>query len=172
MPKIVTAKRREGEIERARLYLKSRLMFPTIPLGMVALLAGYGGVAMMWFQDELTPGALLGSTLLFAFGAVLGWAHARYERYLVQACPEYLAQKHKFLQAVKELKRAKRDVPSAPPDHGRRRLVLAAYAVGLCAQLGITAYYLDQLGVYPAFFLPWAGYFNAKVIAWRGLFTT
>jgi hypothetical protein len=27
------------------------------------------------------------------------------------------------------------------------------------------------LGAYAAIFLPWAGYFNAKVIYWRELFT-
>lgn len=170
MPKIVTAKRREGEMERARRYLKGRLMFPTIPLGMVALLAGYGGVVMMWLQDELTTGAVLGSTLLFFFGAVLGWGHVRYERYLVKNCPDYLARRQKLLEAAKEFKRARPDVPSTAPIHGGRRLVLAAYAVGICAQFGITAYYLEPLGVYAAFFLPWAGYFNAKVIFWRELF--
>ena len=61
MPKIVTARRREDERDRARLYLKSRLMLPTIPLGMVTLLAGYGDMAVMWMQDELTPAAVLGS---------------------------------------------------------------------------------------------------------------
>ena len=172
MPKIVTAKRREGEVERARLYLKGRLMFPTIPLGMVALLAGYGGVALMWFQDELTPGALLGSTLLFFFGVTLGWCHVRYERYLVKAYPEYLARKQKLLDAAKEFKRSKRDLPNTTPDHAGRRLVLIAYALGACAQFGVGGYYLDQVGVYPAFFLPWAGYFIAKVIFWRDLFAS
>ncbi len=59
MPKILTARRREDERERARLYLKSRLMLPTIPLGMVTLLAGYADVVLMWIQDQLTPRALL-----------------------------------------------------------------------------------------------------------------
>src|SRR2546427_7211378 len=63
MPKILTARRREDERERARLYLKSRLMLPTIPLGMVTLLAGYADVVLMWIQDQLTPRALLGSTI-------------------------------------------------------------------------------------------------------------
>jgi hypothetical protein len=147
-------------------------MFPTIPLGMVTLLAGYGGVAMMWFHDELTPRALLGSTLIFFFGAILGWGHVRYERYLVRTCPEYLARKQKLLEAAKEFKRARREVPGTGPIHGGRRMVLAAYAVGIVAQFGVTAYYLEQVGVYPAVFLPWAGYFNARVIFWRDLFSS
>lgn len=172
MPKIVTARRREDEVERARLYLKSRLIMPTIPLGMVALLAGYGGVAFMWFQDELTPGALVGSTVLFVAGAVWGWGHARYERYLVATCPDYLARKHKQLEAVRDYKRVKHESSGSGPSHRGRSLVPAAYAIGICAQLGLTVYFLGQVGVYPAFFLPWAGYFNAKVIFWRSLFTT
>ena len=159
-------------MERARLYLKSRLMLPTIPLGMVALLAGYGGIVMMWIQDELSPRAVLSSTVLFFVGAIWGWGHARYERYLVTVCPEYLARKLKLLEAAKEYKRPKRDVPSAGPIHRGRRFVPAAYALGICAQVGMTVYFVDQVGVYPAFFLPWAGYFNAKVICWRDLFTS
>src|SRR6058998_3122878 len=99
MPKILTAHRREDERERARLYLKSRLMLPTIPLGMVTLLAGYGDIVLMWVQDQLTPQALLGSTILFLCGAVWGWGHARYERYLLGTCPEYFARKQKLLEA-------------------------------------------------------------------------
>ena len=170
MPKIVTARRREDERDRARLYLKSRLMLPTIPLGMVALLAGYGDMALMWMQDELTPTAVLGSSILFFCGAVWGWGHARYERYLVAACPEYLARKQKILDAARDYKKVKRDAPTAGPGHPGRRFVPAWYVAGVLAQLGITLYYLPQVGAYAAIFLPWAGYFNAKVIYWRELF--
>ncbi len=170
MPKIVTARRREDERERARLYLKSRLMLPTIPLGMVTLLAGYGDLAVMWMQDELTPRALLGSTILFFEGAVWGWGHARYERYLVATCPEYLARKQKILDTVKDYKKIKRDAQTLGPDHPGRRFVPALFVVGTLAQVGGTLYYFSQLGAYASIFLPWAGYFNAKVIAWRELF--
>jgi hypothetical protein len=172
MPKILTARRREDERERARLYLKSRLMLPTIPLGMVTLLAGYGDVVLMWIQNELTPQALLGSTMLFLFGAVWGWGHARYERYLLETCPEYFARKQKLLEAAKEYKRVKRDLPAAGPLHPGRRFVVAMYIVGIASQAGISVYYLGHVGVYAAIFLPWAGYFIAKVIFWRSLFTS
>jgi hypothetical protein len=171
VPKIVTARRREDERDRARLYLKSRLMLPTIPLGMVTLLAGYGDMAVMWMQDELTPAAVTGSAILFFCGAAWGWGHARYERYLVATCPEYLARKQKILDAAKEYKKVKRGVQAAGPAHPGRRVVLALYGVGILAQCGMTLYYLGQTGAYAAIFLPWAGYFNAKVIFWRNLFT-
>ena len=145
-------------------------MLPTIPLGMVALLAGYGDMAMMWMQDELSPRALLGSTILFGWGAVWGWGHARYERYLVATCPEYLARKQKVLDAAKEYKKVRRDAPVAGPDHPGRRFALVLYVVGIIALCGATLYYLGQIGAYAAIFLPWAGYFNAKVIYWRDLF--
>jgi len=172
MPKILTARRREDERERARLYLKSRLMLPTIPLGMVTLLAGYADVVLMWIQDQLTPRALLGSTILFLCGAVWGWGHARYERYLLETCPEYFARKQKLLEAAKEYKRVKRDVPATGPLHPGRRFALAMYVVGIASQAGISLYYLGHMGAYAAIFLPWAGYFNAKVIFWRSLFTS
>src|SRR5438477_6114148 len=54
LPKIITSRHRESETERARLYIKTRLMLPTIPLAMVTLLTGYGSLAFIWFQDTLT----------------------------------------------------------------------------------------------------------------------
>jgi len=44
------------------------------------------------------------------------------------------------------------------------------YVVGIAFQVGISLYYVGHVGVYAAIFLPWAGYFNAKVIFWRSLF--
>ena len=170
MPKIITARHRQSETERARSYVKARLMLPTIPLAMVALLTGYGSLAFMWFQDTLTPYALLGSTVLFVIGVVAGWADVRYERYLVRTCPEYLARKHKVLEAAKEYKRPKRDLPAAQPTHPGRYAVLTVYAVGVVVMLAMSIWLVDKLGVYPAFLMPWAGYFNAKVIFWRELF--
>jgi hypothetical protein len=170
MPRIITARHRESETERARNYIKSRLMLPTIPLAMVALLTGYGGLAVLWFENKLTAQAFLSSTVLFFFGVGLGWAHARYERYLIRVCPEYFARKHKVLEAAKEYKRPKRDLARGAPDHPGRAWVPFIYAAAVCAVLGMSVYLADQLGVYAAFFLPWAGYFNAKVIFWRTLF--
>ena len=170
MPKIITSHHRQSETERARLYVKTRLMLPTIPLAMVALLTGYGSLAFMWFEDTLRLQVFLGSTMLFVIGAVAGWADVRYERYLVRTCPEYLARKHKVFEAAKEYKRPKRDLPTGQPEHHGRNVVLVGYAVGVIAMLAMSVSLVDKVGVYPAFFLPWAGYFNAKVIFWRELF--
>ena len=170
VPKIITSRHRESESERARLYLKSRLMLPTIPLAMVTLLSGYGSLAVMWFQDTLTAEVLLGSTVLFVIGAVFGWAQVRYERYLIRTCPEYLARKHKLLEAAKEYKRPKRDLPTEGPKHRGRRVVVLGHALGVLAMLAMSVTLVGKVGVYAAFFLPWAGYFNAKVIFWRDLF--
>src|SRR5256886_15587670 len=120
MPKILTDHRREDERERARLYLKSRLMLPTIPLGMVTLLAGYGDIVLMWVQDQLTPQALLGSTILFLCGAVWGWGHAWYERYLLGTCPAYFARKQTLLAAAKAHQRMNPALRGpGPPPPGR-----------------------------------------------------
>src|SRR5207249_12267396 len=60
---------------------------------LVTLLTGYGSLAFMWFENTLTLQALLASTALFVVGAIFGWAHVCYERYLVRTCPEYLADR-------------------------------------------------------------------------------
>ncbi len=170
MTKIITSRHRASEAERARQYIKSRLMLPTIPLAMVTLLTGYGSLAFMWSQDTLTLQVLESSFVLFLAGVGLGWGQVRYERYLVRTCPEYLARKQKVLDAAKEHKRPKRDFPIGGPAHAGRRAVLLAYALGVIGMLSLSITFVDKLGVYPAFFLPWAGYLNAKVILWRQLF--
>jgi small-conductance mechanosensitive channel len=170
MPKIITSRYRESEVERARQYIKVRLMLPTIPMAMVTLLTGYGGLAMMWFEDRLTASALISGTLLFVTGAVLGWAHVQYERYLVRTAPEYLARKQKLLDAAQQYRRPKTDLTSGGLQHKGRRLVVLAYVLGIGGMLALSVSVVDRLGIYAAFFLPWAGYFNAKVIFWRSLF--
>jgi hypothetical protein len=170
MAKIITSRHRASETDRARQYIKNRLMLPTIPLAMVTLLTGYGSLAFMWFQDTLTLETLGLSTILFLTGVSLGWGQVRYERYLVRTCPEFLARKQKVLNAVKEYKRPKRDLPTVGPQHSGRRVVLLAYAVAVIGMLALSIRFVDKVGVYAAFFLPWAGYFNAKVILWRHLF--
>ena len=147
-------------------------MLPTIPLAMVTLLTGYGSLGFMWFEDSLTLQAAGASFVLFLAGAVLGWGQVWYERYLVRTCPEYLARKQKVLDAAKEYKRPRRDLPIGGPVHSGRRVVLLAYALGVIGMLALSLTFVEKMGVYPAFFLPWAGYFNAKVILWRELFAS
>ena len=147
-------------------------MLPTIPLAMVTLLTGYGSLAFMWFKDTLTLGALGSSMALFFAGVALGWAQVRYERYLVRTCPEYLARRQKVLDAAKEYKRPKRDLPVGGPQHPGRQLVFGGYALGIIGMIALSIFFVDKIGIYPAFFLPWAGYFNAKVILWRQLFAS
>jgi hypothetical protein len=172
MPKIITSRRRESEIDRARSYIKSRTMMPIIPLGMVTLLTGYGSLVVTWFEDKLTGQTLLISTALFLLGVGLGWAHVRYERYLVTTYPEHFARKKKLLDAAKEYKRPKGDLPTRGPAHRGRTIVWFVYGLAICGIFGLSIAYANQLGVYTAFFLPWAGYFNAKVIFWRDLFVS
>jgi hypothetical protein len=172
MAKIITSRHRASETEQARQYIKSRLMLPTIPLAMVTLLTGYGTLAFMWFQDILTLQALGASMVLFFVGVVMGWGQVRYERYLVRTCPEYLARKQKVLNAAKEYKRPKRDLPVGGLHHPGRRVVLLAYALAVLGMLALSITFVNKIGVYPAFFLPWAGYLNAKVIFWRQLFAS
>jgi hypothetical protein len=172
MPKIITSRHRESEVERARQYIKERLMLPTIPLAMVTLLTGYGSMVVMWFQDKFTPETFVGGTILFVVGALLGWIHVRYERYLIKTSPEYLAGKHKLLTAVKQYRRPKRDLSGRSPQHKGRYLVVVAYVLAVCGILALSILLADRVGVYAAFFLPWAGYLNAKAIFWRELFAT
>lgn len=167
MPKILTARRREDVREQARRYIKSRLMLPTIPLAMVTLLISLGDMGWLWLQELYSPEVFSASFLLFVTGAGWGWAHARYERYLMEFHPAYFARKQKILEAAKEYKRSGQDESGAAPRHQGRRWIPLAYATGTAAQFGMTLYYAGQTGIYLAFFLPWAGYLVSKAFSLR-----
>ncbi len=82
MAKLITPKRRESKADRTKTYVQTFIMVPSVLMGMVALITGYGGIIFSFMQDKLTGLTLLDSTGLLFFGALLGWGHARYQHHL------------------------------------------------------------------------------------------
>jgi hypothetical protein len=73
--------------------------------------------------------------------------------------------------AQRSLHKARKTATEVNIEHRGRSLIPLAYVVAIGGMLTLSGFamstgFLDGL---PAFFLPWAGYFWAKLFFWKGL---
>jgi len=172
VPKIITAKRLEGETERARNYVKTHILFPSGLLGLIFIVAGTFSMAYQLMAQPYSWRTFLESTGLLLCGVLLGWAQTRYHQYLLREHPEHYAERMRTFSRIGH-SRSKRESATAPLDHRWRRLVPLSYLVGIGILLGVSAVSSAAGHVYAvtAFLLPWAGFFWAKLFFWRGILT-
>ncbi len=168
MPKIITARRLEGEADKARAYVKTYILFPSGLLGLMFMVSGMGSVGYQFFVETYSWHTFLESTGLLFIGGLLGWTQTRYHRFLLREHPEHFANQMKRFVRTKR-SRPKREGPSAPLNHRGRTLVPWAYLVGGLLLLGASALgaVLGHVYYVAAFLLPWAGFFWAKLFFWR-----
>lgn len=168
MPKIITAKRREGETDKAREYVKVHILLPSSLLGLVCLVAGTFALVYQFFAETYSWRTLLQSTGLMMIGGVLGWGQTRYHQYLLREHPGYFAGRlHTFARGG--LRRSRRGGVPSPPEHEGQRLVPLCYLLGVASLVGaaLLSAMLGQVYFVAAFLLPWAGFFWAKTFFWR-----
>lgn len=172
MPKIITARRLEGEAERARDYVKTHILFPSGLLGLIFMVAGTFSLAYQLLGQTYSWRTFLESSGLLLSGVILGWMQTRYHQYLLREHPEHFAQRMRTFSQIGR-SRAKREVLIAPLDHRWRGLVPLGYVVGIGTLLGVSALSSMAGHVYAvtAFLMPWAGFFWAKLFFWRGILT-
>jgi uncharacterized membrane protein len=171
MPKLVTVKRREGKADKRKTYIQTFIMVPSVLMGMVALIVGYGGIIFTYMQDRLSGLTLLDSTGLLFFGAFLGWAHARYQHHLFLTFPEHYAGHFQLLTQGARRKRRKKAPRQQDTQHEKPEPVMhyGVYLLGTTMLITAIVFPIStgRLNVYAAIFLPFAGYFNAKFLVWR-----
>lgn len=170
MPKIITAKRRESETDQAREYVKTHVLLPNALIGMVFMVAGVLALIYQFMSESFGWRPFVETSGLVLTGIVLGWIHTRYQRYLLDRYPGFFAGRLKLFSKG-TLKRQKREVLAQPLEHPGRSWVPLAYAVGILALLGAsfaTATY-GHLYFVAAFFMPWLGYFWARMFFWRSV---
>jgi hypothetical protein len=170
MPKIITPKRREGETERAREYVKTHILFPSGLLGLIFMVAGTAALIHQLISEGYGWRPFLETSCLLLTGLAAGWAQTRYHQYLLRKFPAHFAARMKlFSQAP--LRRQKREGLTQPLEHPGRALVPWAYLLGILAVLtgsAATAIF-GHLYYVAAFFIPWIGFFWAKTFFWRGV---
>ena len=96
MPKLVTAKRIEGEHEKAVEYVKTHILFPSGLLGLICLVAGAGTLIYQFVVEAYSWFAFSEVTGLLVVGGLLGWGQTRYHKYLVREHPEHFASRMKL----------------------------------------------------------------------------
>ncbi len=172
MPKIITARRLEGETERARDYVKTHILLPSGLLGLMFIVAGTFSLAYQLMAQTYSWRTFLESTGLLLCGVLLGWAQTRYHQYLLRKHPEHFAERMRTFSRIGR-SRSKRETVTAPLDHRWRSLVPLGYLAGIATLLGVSAMSSMAGHVYAltAFLMPWAGFFWAKLFFWRGVLT-
>ncbi len=170
MPKIITAKRLEGETDRARDYVKTHILFPSGILGLILMLSAMLSLGYQFLVETYDWQTFLQSSVLLVLGAVLGWGQTRYHRFLLETYPEHFAGRMRVYSKGKK-GRGKRDAPTPELEHHGRALVPVAYVIGVLFLVGASslATLAGHLSAMPAYLMPWAGFFWAKLFFWRGL---
>jgi hypothetical protein len=171
MPKIITAKRAENEIDLARRYVKTHILFPSSLLGGIMMLAGMGSLAYQFFFESYEWRTFAESTALVFLGGLLGYMQTRYHRHVLRDHPQYFAARLRTFSRTASHKRHKKDSLAQVPEPAGQRLVPFFYLTGLLLLLGAAAASAVYGHVYymAALLLPWAGFFWAKMFFWREL---
>ncbi|MDZ4732248.1 MAG: hypothetical protein SGJ16_01495 [Nitrospirota bacterium] len=171
MPKLVTVLRPEKIEEQARNYIRSHIL---LPAGMVGLVCMIGGVGSLGYQLLVSHTyswlTFLTSSALLLVGALCGWAHARYHRYLFTSFPEVYAARMRTAVAQRS-KKAKAEPESPPTAHPGRGFVTAISVAGAALIFGASgaAIMRGELDPLPAVLVPWAAFYWAKLFSWRGV---
>lgn len=170
MPKIITARRLQGESEKAQEYVKTHIVFPAGLLGLICILTGTAALAYQFIGQTYSWGTFLQSSGLILAGVLLGWAQTRYHRYLLREFPAFFAERMKAFGRGMP-RRGKRESTTASIEHWGRSLVPVFYLLGggLLLALSLYATIAGQVYFLAAFLLPWAGFFWAKLFFWRGV---
>lgn len=170
MPKIITAKRQEGELDRARDYVKSHILFPSGLLGLICLVAGTFSLLYQFLFATYTFQSFLQTSGLLVAGGLLGWAQTRYHRYLLDEHPWHFATRMKLFGKGGG-KWAKKDAITQTLDHPGRSLVPFLYVAGIGALVGLGTWSAlsGRVDAMAAFTMPWAAFFWAKMFFWRSV---
>ncbi len=170
MAKIITAHRLEGEVERAREYVRVHIVFPAALLGLVFLVAGSAAIGYQFLAKSYGWATFLQSSGLLVAGALLGWGQTKYHQYLLREHPSHFATRMKLFEK-RSSKASRRDAGIPTVEHPGRSLVPLGYLLGMAMLLGLAGLCAMYGEVYyvAAFLLPWAGFFWAKTFFWRRL---
>jgi hypothetical protein len=170
MAKVITARRLEGETEKAQEFVRSYILFPSSLFGLLTIVVGVLALLYQLIVGTYEVHTFTNSSGLLVFGVLLGLGQTKYHQFLLREYPAFFASRMKS-NTQRTLQRAKKQAPEVTPDHRGRGLVPWWYVIGIASMLGLSILsimsgVLDPLA---AFALPWAGFFWAKMFFWKGL---
>ncbi len=170
MPKIITAQRKEGELERAQNYIRSHILFPSGLLGLLAIVIGVVALVYQLIVGSYDVFTFGQSSGLIVAGILLGWIQTKYHKFILREHPEFFASRLKGAKqrSVQQMKKQGADVELTHPGRG---LVPLFYLLGMSLLIGLSIWSFSSgsLDYMAAFALPWAGFFWGKMFSWRGI---
>lgn len=171
MPKLVSLKQQEGHDARATAYIKAYMLFPAGIFGLISMFGGVGGLGyQLVATDTYSWATFLESSGLLLLGGTLGWLQTTYHQWILAHRPEVFAARMRQPALTKSGKPKRetgkiQDSPSGSP------WAPVAYMAGLALLLFGSTVAVVYGAVHPlaSYFLPWAGFFWAKLFFWKSL---
>jgi len=130
MGKVITAKRKESEVEQAQTYIKTYMLFPSGLLGLLTMVIGIIALVYQLIIETYDEWTFAKSSFLIFVGIVLGWGQTRYHRFILREYPGFFASRMKS-SAVRSPTRGKKPPAEFQLTHTGRGLVPLCYVLGI-----------------------------------------
>ncbi len=168
MGKVITAKRKESEVEQAQTYIRTYILFPAGLMGLLAMIIGILALVYQLIIETYDEWTFAKSSLLLVVGILFGWGQTRYHRYILSKHPEFFASRMKS-SGIRSVTRGKKQAAEVQLEHTGRSLIPLAYILGIGSLVGLSVWSFStgSLDYMAAFFLPWAGFFWGKLFTWH-----
>ncbi|MGQ0812663.1 MAG: hypothetical protein ACT4OO_15760 [Nitrospiraceae bacterium] len=170
MPKLISAKRAEGHVDKAHDYVKAYIVFPSGLLGLIFMVAGTAALGyQVTATDTYTSATFVQSTGLLMLGGLFGWIQTRYHKYLLREHPSVFAARLRTFTRTNRAKWKKEPVLSKAAF--RQRWIVPAYLAGILILVAASSAsaMMGQVYYVAAYLMPWAGFFWARLFFWRAL---
>lgn len=169
MPKVITAKRVESELDKAQEYVRTHIVFPSGLLGLAAMVVGVVGLLAQLISGSYGLDTFVYSSGLLSLGILVGWGQTKYHQFLLRTFPAYFANRMKTA-TQRSLHKAKK-IPDVTIEHRGKALVPLWYVLGILTFIGASIWSVstEALAAVPGFTLPWAGFFWAKMFFWKSI---
>ncbi len=169
MPKLITVHHPQETMRHAQEYVKTYILLPSGLLGLVSVVGAVGGLGYQWLStDSYSWDTFYQSSGLFMSGVGMGAAQTLYQRYLLREFPEVLAARMK--EGLNRQKgKLKKRAEATTIEHPGRQFVPLAYVLGVVLLVGgtIAASAYGHVETVAALFMPWAGFYWARLFLWR-----
>ncbi len=169
VPKLVTVHQSQEMMHHAQEYVKTYILLPSGLLGLVSVIGAVGGLGYQWLStDSYSWDTFYQSSGLFMSGVGMGAAQTLYQRYLLREFPEVLAARMKEGLNRQKGKLKKRS-EATTIEHPGRQFIPLAYVLGVALLVGgtIVASAYGHVETVAALFMPWAGFYWARLFLWR-----
>ena len=168
MAKVITTKRLESDIDKAHNYIRTHILFPSSLLGLIAMVVGVLGLLYQLILGTYGWETFSFSSGLLLAGVITGWGLTKYQKFILREYPTFFSSRMKTT-ALRSFRKMKKSVPDVSLDHRGRGLIPFLYLFGIVMfiALSVACIYSGALDGIPAFALPWAGFFWAKMFFWK-----